>query len=256
MSARNGKIARLPRATRDELNRRLECSDESPELLDWLNALPEVQAVLKERFDGSPINKQNLSAWRLGGFQEALARRDLAQDAQDLAELSREMKVPAIEEELADHAAVALAVRLGALVANWNGEVDEQFSAKAKIFAILGRTVAQLQRQIHEARRENAAIQAHIEQKEKAKTQERREHAVRRRLEDLKGPGLASEAGTKAAAIIRAIRRGDHDEELKSNLSPTEKPWSVKVNQGDLERLRTRALSDSSAAKVEHSEGV
>ncbi len=45
MHARNGKIARLPAALREELNSRLEQSEESPELLQWLNALPQVQEV-------------------------------------------------------------------------------------------------------------------------------------------------------------------------------------------------------------------
>jgi hypothetical protein len=52
MSPRNGKIARLPRSIRDELNNRLEDSEESPELLDWLNALPDVREVLRKQFAG------------------------------------------------------------------------------------------------------------------------------------------------------------------------------------------------------------
>jgi hypothetical protein len=76
MNARNGKIARLPRSVREELNERLERSEESPQLLDWLNALPEVKKVLKSDFAGAPISKQNLSEWRQGGFQEWLARQD------------------------------------------------------------------------------------------------------------------------------------------------------------------------------------
>ena len=39
MNARNGKIARLPRQIRDELNERLERSEPGPQLLAWLNAL-------------------------------------------------------------------------------------------------------------------------------------------------------------------------------------------------------------------------
>ena len=84
MSARNGKIARLPREIRNELNERLDRSEESPQLLDWLNALPEVKEVVKDHFAGVPISKQNLSEWRQGGFEEWLARRDLCEDARDL----------------------------------------------------------------------------------------------------------------------------------------------------------------------------
>jgi hypothetical protein len=47
MNARNGKIARLPRPVREELNERLERSAESPGLLQWLNGLPEVKTLLE-----------------------------------------------------------------------------------------------------------------------------------------------------------------------------------------------------------------
>ena len=87
MNARNGKIARLPRPVRNELNDRLECSEPSPQLLDWLNALPEVKGVVQNHFDGVPISKQNLSQWRQGGFQEWLARRSLCEDALDVRQL-------------------------------------------------------------------------------------------------------------------------------------------------------------------------
>ena len=61
--ARQGKIARLPKAIRDELNRRLANGRAGREVLAWLNALPETQAVLAE-FDGKPISDPNLTRWR------------------------------------------------------------------------------------------------------------------------------------------------------------------------------------------------
>ena len=88
MNARNGKIARLPRSVRHELNERLERSEQSPQLLDWLNALPEARKIVQNDFAGVPISKQNLSEWRQGGFEEWLARRNLCEDARDLTELA------------------------------------------------------------------------------------------------------------------------------------------------------------------------
>jgi hypothetical protein len=67
---RNGKIARLPRAVRDELNRRLDDGEQGSGVLAWLNGREDVQAVLTAHFSGLPINKQNLSEWRGGGFAE------------------------------------------------------------------------------------------------------------------------------------------------------------------------------------------
>ncbi len=48
--SRNGKIAPLPRAIRDQLNQRLDDGQEAKDLAAWLNSLPEVQAVLAAYF--------------------------------------------------------------------------------------------------------------------------------------------------------------------------------------------------------------
>ncbi len=66
--SRNGKIAHLPRAIRDQLNQRLDDGQEAKELAAWLNSLPEVQAVLTTHFERRPINEVNLSQWKQGGF--------------------------------------------------------------------------------------------------------------------------------------------------------------------------------------------
>ncbi len=47
MNARHGKITRLPGEIRGQLNERLKQSGQSPQLLDWLNALKEVKKVAK-----------------------------------------------------------------------------------------------------------------------------------------------------------------------------------------------------------------
>ena len=61
---RVGKIARLPRLIREQLNRRLEDGEPGVEALAWLNALPEVLTVLEKDFAGRPISVQNLSEWK------------------------------------------------------------------------------------------------------------------------------------------------------------------------------------------------
>lgn len=68
--ARVGKIARLPEAVREELNKRLRGGQLGPQVLPWLNGLSEVRAVLQEFFSGQNINAQNLSDWRNGGYRE------------------------------------------------------------------------------------------------------------------------------------------------------------------------------------------
>jgi hypothetical protein len=54
---RNGKIARLPLAVRQELNRRLDDGEQGKNLVAWLNALPEVQAIVAAEFGGKAIRE-------------------------------------------------------------------------------------------------------------------------------------------------------------------------------------------------------
>jgi hypothetical protein len=76
MRTRVGKIARLPGAVRNELNRRLHNGALGKDLVPWLNALPEVTHVLGERFASRPITEDNLSEWRRGGFQDWLQEKE------------------------------------------------------------------------------------------------------------------------------------------------------------------------------------
>ena len=67
---RTGKIARLPHSLREDLNLRLQNGEQGAKLVEWLNALPEVQRVLDEKFEGRPINEQNLTEWKQGGYED------------------------------------------------------------------------------------------------------------------------------------------------------------------------------------------
>lgn len=218
MNARNGKIARLPRFVRDELNERLECSEESPQLLDWLNALPEVQKVVTDAFGGVPISKQNLSQWRLGGFQEWLARRDLLENARDLTQLAEEMNHECEQSVLADDVAQVLTARFGSLIANWDGEVDEKFEAKSRVLNRLCRSVVQLQRAMHCSRREMLEIEDKLEEKEKAEQEAHRKQLQARIWASLQEPKLTELlGGGKAAAGLAKIML-----ELQHDLPPLE----------------------------------
>src|ERR1700679_1065490 len=82
---RTGKIARLPREIRDQLNQRLNDGQSGRRLVAWLNSLPEVQRILVAEFDGSPINTPNLSHWKAGGYEDWLTRRETLEQARELA---------------------------------------------------------------------------------------------------------------------------------------------------------------------------
>jgi hypothetical protein len=79
MKTRLGKIAQLPKTIRDQLNQRLENGQQSPDLLRWLNGLPNTKKLLAKKFGNQPITKSNLSSWRHGGFQDW--RADQAREA-------------------------------------------------------------------------------------------------------------------------------------------------------------------------------
>lgn len=89
--SRKGKIARLPSAVREELNRRLLEGQSGAKILPWLNGLPEVSAVLEEDFEGLRVTDQNLSEWRKGGYQDWLRRRQRVDHTRDMAEWSLQL---------------------------------------------------------------------------------------------------------------------------------------------------------------------
>ncbi len=80
-----GKIARLPRAVRAQLNPRPLDGEEGKQIAGWLNSLPEVNERLAELFEGRPINEQNLSNWRQGGYEDWLAHQEILALAAKLA---------------------------------------------------------------------------------------------------------------------------------------------------------------------------
>ena len=113
--SRVGKIARLPREVREQLNRRLDDGGSGVEAVAWLNALPEVKTVLEVDFAGRPVSEQNLSEWKLGGYiewqkqQENLALvLELAANAGELTQIAG--------ESLADMASPLLVARYVAIL--------------------------------------------------------------------------------------------------------------------------------------------
>jgi len=86
--ARKGKIARLPRAVRLEVNRRLRDGEPGPAICKWLNARPDVAEIMAAQFAGEPVKCQNLSEWRKGGFQDWLANEEKVDNIRRLADYS------------------------------------------------------------------------------------------------------------------------------------------------------------------------
>jgi hypothetical protein len=112
---RNGKIARLPHAIREELNRRLQDGHKGRQLVAWLNGLPEVQAVLAAEFKGQPVSESNLSSWKRGGFpsweHDQKAREGLASFLEAAGGLQTAAK-DGLTDRMALFAAVRMALQL------------------------------------------------------------------------------------------------------------------------------------------------
>ena len=88
---RTGKIARLPHAIRIELNHRIRDGQSGAFILDWLNAIPDVQTILAASFNAEPVSDQNLSNWRSGGYQDWLKQEDRMERIRSMSELAIDM---------------------------------------------------------------------------------------------------------------------------------------------------------------------
>jgi hypothetical protein len=82
--APKGKIGGLPKAVQEQVNRRMEGGEKGRSLVVWLNARPEVPAVLAAEFAGKPIREQNVSEWSQHGCQPSLRQQQALKMAQEM----------------------------------------------------------------------------------------------------------------------------------------------------------------------------
>src|SRR5215203_304025 len=122
---RNGKIARLPKTVRDELNRRLADGERGTELVVWLNSLPDVQCIIAEQFDGKPMRAQNLSEWKHGGYKDWRNEQEAMELVRQLPAGANELK-GADGEPFSDILATLLTARYAVLAHKLasDGELD------------------------------------------------------------------------------------------------------------------------------------
>jgi hypothetical protein len=168
---RTGKIARLPREVREQLNRRLQDGEPGTQLVVWLNALPEAQAMLAREFAARPISEQNLSEWKQGGYRDWLARQELLGQVRELAADAEEL-AGAADGVLAEHLATVLSARYAALLADWQGGDTDEFRRKLRSLGGLCQDIVELRRGNHSAAR------LKIEQERLARDREQTEEEV------------------------------------------------------------------------------
>jgi hypothetical protein len=143
--ARRGKIARLSKDIREQVNRRLEDGEQGETLLAWLNAVPEVAKLLAQDFKGAAITHQNLSDWRSRGFVEWQVQQETLAKARYLMEESFALK-DATAERLTDHLSTVLAARYAAILTEWNGGVTEDLEAELRVLHQMSRDIGMLRR--------------------------------------------------------------------------------------------------------------
>ena len=180
---RTGKIARLPRVVREELNARIEDGEPARPLLEWLNSSEEVMGVLFEHFDGRPVTEQNLSEWKQRGFPEWKRRMEARELARDFIHEAEELEDEVGETALTDRLTETLALSLARLLReamNDGGKGPERHAAVVAIareFSRLRRGDHAMERlRMEQERREEAEredeVQEFVEQQEKIASKE------------------------------------------------------------------------------------
>jgi hypothetical protein len=109
--ARKGKIARLPHAVREALNERLRDGLPGAEILTWLNSLRAVRDILRKRFAGTPITKENISRWRHGGYAGWLENEQTKEAIAIMLAACRNIE-PAEREALTGQLALVVTARM------------------------------------------------------------------------------------------------------------------------------------------------
>ncbi len=149
MITRNGKIARLPRALREELNSRLLDGAQGRELTTWLNSLPETRRMTRELFNGRPVTEQNLPEWRKGGYQEWLRHREALEQVANLAADAHQLREAG--GVISDHLACATAARFAQALADWDGTPSRDAMRSINALRGLCETISDMRRGDHSA---------------------------------------------------------------------------------------------------------
>lgn len=126
---RTGKIARLPLAIREQLNRLLLDGRWGKDILPWINSQPEVRAILDAIYGGEPVSKQNLSNWRQGGYRDWLAQQQALEAVRLLGANAKELDEVG-EGQLAHRLAVCMTARVALEfneLASFKGSASERF---------------------------------------------------------------------------------------------------------------------------------
>lgn len=164
---RTGKIARLPKPVRDQLNQRLENGEKGTALVRWLNSLPEVQHLIQHEFHGYPIREQNLSEWKKGGYLDWLAQQQRLSTVRQMEEQAEEIAHGTTPTDLNRQLSVILMAELAQVLRDLKQTANA--SERANAIGQLVTRFAQLRREESSAHRAELACEKwkrHVQKEE------------------------------------------------------------------------------------------
>ena len=183
METNRGKIGRLPEAIREKLNERLAAGEPAGPLLEWLNALPQVRAVLAAQFGGSPLTESNLSRWHLGGYVRWCQKRERRSAVQELAadigDLEANPEIAAVNADLSKCISRVFTADFAAAAREVLDGITEPVERCTRLQGFL-RTLTHLRREECQAARLKIAQErrAHEAAREEREEEMRREDAI------------------------------------------------------------------------------
>src|SRR5579871_5420064 len=215
---RNGKIARLPVAIREELNRRIENGEQGVRLVEWLNTLPEVKAVVQTDFEGVAITEMNLSYWKNGGFLDWQAQ----QRAEAVIERWVESPMSNAQSPKSEKTTAMVGALTNALMAHYAAALEDsnampEEDPKARVER-LGRSLKDMSR----LRRDELAgerLREHVRIEEEWVAIERQRAELERERLELQRATQARAANTQARG---AITEADAERERQMHLEKAE----------------------------------
>lgn len=277
--SRIGKIARLPRHIRTDLNHRLDDGQEGQPLLDWLNALPLVEQMIDEQFGGVPISPQNLSEWRQGGFREWLLRQELIEQACQADDYADDLEDEVVTSQLAGKLASLLAARYAAVLGGWHGDPSPEMMEMIYLLRALNKDLALLQKTLQSAEKQQREREKANDEEEKLMMEEekKRETAPIHARFEAEAMEVALGGGEKARFIAQFLAASKYDlppprdyqervqkldslekpETLKNQPNPPSIPVSsklIKANQGKMKKTESATANPTTTQEGESKE--
>jgi len=160
---RNGKIARLPLAIREELNRRLQDGVTGKAVVAWLNDHADVKALLQREFNERPVTEQNLSEWKQGGYQDWLQQQEVRECVRTFQEGLGNV-TGSSGTRLGDDLSTPMALLLGRMTFQLIAGGLDKAAQRREVFRLV-ESLALLRRGDHEAARLRMAQERHQDQR-------------------------------------------------------------------------------------------